>query len=221
MSASSKVLLVAGLLTLILFLAQLFMPLKGRAKRHEFSHNFAQSIYGTLAAVAIVVAAYLYIVEKQWESRFSVDLKTRSSLIPGSEPPHALVQAIVAVRNHGRTDQTIKNIEIGAWTIDGSALDTNTFGDIQSENLVWYIRKRKDLIRPGEIDLIPIEIAIPCSEKLVRILVKVPQPNVEDPVPGERQVYERKTIVALEELCSGKVMTLETPFHSMDLELGN
>lgn len=222
MGGSTEALVIVGIILLVLFLIQLFWRVKAPSTRHEFSHNFAQAVYGTLGAVAIIVAGLLYIVERQWSPRFEVDLRTRTSIAPGSRPRRAIIQSIIAVQNYGRTEQLIKNIELGVDTYSGSDLTTNVYGDVQARNIIKFVRNRENKLMPGELDIIPIEVSVPCTERMVRVLIKVPQPPYEENVEqGKRNVYERKAIVPLNPVCSGRETVTETAFQSSVLALSD
>lgn len=221
METRTLALLVVGLSAAILFGIQLWGRIDSSSKRHEFSHNFAQAVYGTLAAVAIIGAAVLFVIERQWSPRLVVDVRSRAVLVPGSKPPSVTIQTIIAIRNYGRTEQTVGGIEIGVEGYSGSDLSTNEFGDVRAHNLAHYARPQENRLMPGELDLIPIEIAAPCSAGLVRLVVKVPQPSSEgDGERGLRNLHERKLILPLTRVCSGKEMSVETPFQSADLAVG-
>jgi hypothetical protein len=220
METRTLALIIVGLSSAILFGIQLWARLDSNSKRHEFSHNFAQAVYGTLAAVAIIGAAALFLIERQWSPRLVVDVKSRAVLVPASKPAAVTIQSIVAIRNYGRTEQIVRDIEVGVESYAGSNLTTNEFGDVHAHNVAHYVRRLENSLMPGELDLIPIEIAIPCSEQLVvRIIVKVPQPS-EDARDGVTHLHERKSILPLAGVCSGKDLAAEVPFQSTDLAFG-
>jgi hypothetical protein len=197
----AMVILVSGMLLAVQFKP----PKKLTAKTEKFIHSFGQGIYGTFAAVAIMIAGFLYLVERQWSPRFSVDLKTRTMLLPveGKEP-HAVIQLFIAVQNRGRTVQKVKNIEVFADSLNKlTDLKNNRHGDLQGRNVYAFARLKTNTIAPGEVDVIAVEIPIACRERLVRLLVKVPQPPYREKVePGAtRPVYERKLLVPVEAAC--------------------
>jgi len=218
METRTLALLVVGLSAAIL---QLWGRIDTGSKRHEFSHNFAQAVYGTMAAVAIIGAAVLFVIERQWSPRLIVDVKSRAVLVPESKPLFVTIQTIIAIRNYGRTEQTVRGIEIGVESYSGTDLRTNEFGDVTAHSLAHYRRPQENRLMPGELDLIPIEVAVPCSAGLVRLLVKVPQPSDgADGETGLRNLHERKSILPLTRVCGGKDISIETPFQSSDLAVG-
>lgn len=219
MDSSSSALIIVGVISAILFGIQWFWKFDSqKSARHQFSHNFAQGVYATVAAIAILAAGLLFIIERQWSPRLEVDLKTRAIMAPETKPATAILQALVAVRNYGRTEQTIRDVAIGVDSYVGSDLTTNQYGDLQTANLTSYVRPRENRLMPGELDLISIETAIPCSAKTVRVLVKVEQPPYgKAPEDGLKNIYERKALVPLARLCSGRSEAVETGFQSADL----
>jgi hypothetical protein len=213
---------VVVILTIVLLGAQFRGANRFRSLGEEFSHNFGQGIYGTLAAVAIITAGVLYLVERQWSPRFSVDLKTRTALLPlKGQDPHAVIQLLIAVRNLGRTEQAVKNIEIWADSLEGvQPLQVNRHGDLPGRKVYYFERRKTNRIAPGEMDLIAVEIPIACRERLVRVLVKVPQPPYREKLaPNQkRDVYERKALVSVEEPCSRPAAIADTEFMSSGLQ---
>src|SRR5687768_5055757 len=134
----AMVVLVSGMLLAVQFKP----PKKLTAKTEKFIHSFGQGIYGTFAAVAIMIAGFLYLVERQWSPRFSVDLKTRTMLLPveGKEP-HAVIQLFIAVQNRGRTVQKVKNIEVFADSLNRlTDLKNNRHGDLPGRNVYAFAR---------------------------------------------------------------------------------
>src|SRR5687767_3160223 len=210
------VILVAGLMLLV----QFRWPKRFSARTEKFIHSFGQGIYGTFAAVAIMIAGFLYLVERQWSPRFSVDLKTRTMALPVEGPdPHVVIQLFIAVQNRGRTVQKVKNIEVWADTLNGIAdLKNNRHGDLQGRNVYSFTRRKTNTIAPGEVDLIAVEIPVACRERLVRLLVKVPQPPYReaDAPGGTRPVYERKLLVPLEAACQRLSAPSETGFLTIE-----
>jgi hypothetical protein len=222
MDVGSIILLVVVFLTVLLLAAQFRGATKFKSLGEEFSHNFGQGIYGTLAAVAIITAGVLYLVERQWSPRFSVDLKTRAVQLPVNDGnTHAVIQLLIAVRNLGRTEQEVKNIEVWADSLqDVQPLVVNPHGDLPGRTIFHFPRKKTNRIAPGEMDLIAVEIPVLCSESLVRILVKVPKPPYREKLaPNEkRDVYERKTLVSVGEPCESATAITDAPFLSSGLE---
>jgi hypothetical protein len=221
METRTLALLIVGLSAAILFGIQMWGRLAPGSIRHEFSHNFAQAVYGTLAAVAIIGAAVLFVIERQWSPRLVVDVKSRAMLVPDSKPRSVTIQTVIAIRNYGRTEQKVRDIEIGVDSYSGSDLATNQYGDVTARNIAHYRRPLENRLMPGELDLIPVEVTVPCSAGLVRLVAKVPQPS--DGADGDgalRNLHERKLILPLSRVCSGKDLSVETPFQSADLAVG-
>lgn len=221
METRTVALVIVGLSSAILFAIQLWGRIDPNSRRHEFSHNFAQAVYGTLAAVAIIGAASLFVIERQWSPRLVVDVKTRAVLVRRGKPAYVTIQSIVAIRNYGRTEQVVRDIAMGVESYSNSDLTTNKFGDLHAHELKRHVRRLQNRLMPGELDLIPIEVAVPCSAEVVRVLIKVAHPPY-DPDPDVEPVnyHERKSILPLAGVCSGKDMAAEVPFQSADLAFG-
>lgn len=221
METRTVALAIVGLSSAILFAFQLWGKIDPSSKRHEYAHNFAQAVYGTLAAVAIIGAAALFVIERQWSPRLVVDVKTRAVLVRRDKPAYVTIQSIVAIRNYGRTEQVIRDIAMGVESYSDSNLSTNEFGDVQANELTKHVRRLENRLMPGELDLIPIEVTVPCSAEVVRVLVKVAQPSYDAKSDEERNRYhERKSILPLARVCSGKDIAAEVPFQSADLAFG-
>jgi hypothetical protein len=218
------VLILVLLVGAILFTIQFRGPTSVRFKSagESFTHNFGQGVYGTLAAIAILIAGFLYLVERQWSPRFSVDLKTRSVLLPIEGPrKFALVHTLVAVKNHGRTRQKVKNIQIFAVSLQGlTSLRTSRYGDLPGRDFYAHTNPSTYTIASGETELIAFEIPVSCNETLIRILVKVPQPPFREHLPKGKKpdVYERKVIVPLGAVCRDPAAVSETPYQGSDLD---
>jgi hypothetical protein len=153
-------------------------------------------------AVAIAVAGSLYIWERQWSPRFSVEVATASFPDPGSDA--AILHVGLTITNQSRSTQKIRGFEVSAVGLRPATTSApDQHGDLPSDLIQSYRKSGLNTIGAGEIDHGYVELLVPCSWKLVRVTVKVPYPpfSLNDP-PAKRQVYERKTILSLGETCS-------------------
>lgn len=180
----------------------------------HYWHNVGQGFYGSLAAVAIIVAGVLFLVEKQWWPRFAVDLKTDTFLLPRPGSKAAVIRVTIAIKNLGRTNQTINGIAVAADSLDYIAsARPNRHGDLPGVNFHNFTSRKEKEIAPDETDYGFYEIPVSCDRRLVRVLVQVPQPPYRERPPGEpRPVYERKALVPLHSVCMGETSTFSTPF---------
>jgi len=125
---------------------------------------------------------------------------------------------MVAVKNPSRTAEKARNIELFVDSLrDLDNLDTSRYGELNGRNIYSNRNSRTHALAPGEIDLIPMEIPVLCSERLVRVILKVPQPQQTEDKGHMTGIYERKVIVPLDDVCLGRTIASETPFQGADL----
>lgn len=189
----------------------------------ERAHGVAETVAHALTAVGILTVALLYIEEKQWAPRFSVDVRTDVHSIPDSPNEAAVVQLAIAIRNEGRTSQDVNLIEIGALGIRGApALASNEKPDLRATEIYKLRTTRTIGVGPGETEFQYVEIPVPCEWSLVRVIVKVPVPPAQERKPqGTIPVYERKMLVSLDTACGAEPAAVQTAVSKPQVAIKN
>lgn len=192
--------------------AIVFRFLPRMASNHLKAANVgAQTLVAIVTAIAITMAGLLYILERQWSPRFTVDLKASPFTRPGLIPQVVLVQVTVAVSNDGRVGATINGIEVAAVALQTDEVRSpDSSGDQPGVLLSRFVSSRPTEVAAGETDVMYAELVVPCVSPVVRIIAKVPRPpyRAKDPI-GTRRVYERKLLVSLTDACPNEAPSMK------------
>jgi hypothetical protein len=200
--------LVLILLALVLLVCAVLWGLAPRTKKEKLTaaSTAAQGFAAVATAVGIIVAGALYIFEKQWSPRFAVAISAdaqANSQDQGGKTT-AILQTIVTITNQSRTAQSVDGFEVGVVGLRVmSTSQPDQFGDLPSEVIQDFVSRRSKIIGPGETDLAYAEAVVPCDWKLIRLIVKVPQPPFTiDTPPEKRTLYQRKLLVSTRQACA-------------------
>ena len=86
--------------------------------------------------------------------------------------------------------------------VDSRNFYPNRHGDLNVTDTRSFYSRRQKVVNAAETDFAYYEMVAPCETSLVRVLVKLPS---TEEIKGEKLVYERKVLVPIGELCSGKL----------------
>jgi hypothetical protein len=193
---------IAGLVLLLAAWGWRWSNQLGQAQLNRLHTAIETAAHG-LTALGVLTVAVLFVEERQWDPRFSVDVKVDAQTIPQASKKTAVVQLAIAVTNQGRVSQSVNYIEVAALGLSGNpATDLAELPDLKATEIYKVRTSRWIGIGPGETEYQYVEVPISCEWSLVRVLVKVPEPpvhirNGQEKIP----VYERKLLVPLETPC--------------------
>lgn len=196
---------VVGFVLLLLLWAYRWSKRVGEDGLNRF-HIAMQTASHGLTALGVLTVAVLFVEERQWDPRLSVEVRPDAHILPDAPERTAVVQLAIAIKNEGRISEDVNFLEVTALGLRGTAAqDPRELPDLRATQLYKVRTSRGIGIGAGETEYQYVEVPVSCDWSLVRFLIKVPMPPARLRHGSEKiPVYERKLLVPLDGVCSNR-----------------